>query len=161
MGQATRNLMVTEVAKMLGFKRKHFYEWLNDYGYMLKTNGRWLPTDYHIINGTFKVTHTLVDKENFRAVVPVIRVTEKGFNRISGKVQSKSYSNIYWLIVSNLQQAVKKLGITRKEYDQRVIHWYSDDRTKGKYIIDFGSPNERTFLEYDYNDGKVWQTINT
>lgn len=145
---------------MLGFKRKNFMEWLKEEGVMLRTNGRWLPTDYHIVNGNFLVSHTLVDRENFRAVVPVIRITEKGFNWLDAKKRDKSYANVHWLIVSNLQQAVKKLGLSRRDYINRVIHNYTNDRIKGKYILDFGTPQQLTFLEYDYSEGKVWQTIN-
>ncbi len=157
----TRDLMVSEAGKMLGFKRSKFFEFLKDEGFMLRTNGKWYPTDYHIVNNNFKVNHTLVDKENFRAVVPVIRLTEKGFNAICEKVTEQKYANIYWLIVMNLKQAVKRLGLTRHEYETRVITYKSNDNLKGKYILDFGSPEEYVFLEYDYSEGKVWQNSRT
>lgn len=80
-------ITIKQAAVMLGTTHRVFYEWLRKNGIMLRTNRYNIPADRFIREKWFEIDSVRVENSGFDSVVPKIRMTTKGFEKIKEKFE--------------------------------------------------------------------------
>lgn len=160
-----------EAANMLGFTRNKFLNWLREEKIMLKTNDRNIPSDRYISYGWFKVNYTLVENENFRGVIPIIRMTTKGFKGIEKRLKPTEKKPVEFNAEENLyfdRQVVEYLDYYRKLLDLSVdaanktfIRVTLKESDITSVYKDYKTKNQILLFKYSEKQNKIWLSNNT
>lgn len=151
---------IKETANMLGLTRAEFYKWLRAEKIMLKTSDTNVPSDKYIRLGWFNVTYGKINNNGYKALVPIVRFTTKGFEGVERMLKKIKPDNAKIIeFITEVEEALKKqlsfLGLGTNERNNRVLRVGS--AYEYTFYVDYGTENQQKLLTYKlFPKREIW-----
>lgn len=125
--KSERNLTFHETAKILGTSNVKLLELLREKEILFKMGNRNLPIDKYISKGWFEVYKADIGNSNFIGSVPIVRITNKGFDEIKKLALSnpdylKRFNSLMFqdILRNKISDSLERLGLSKYDNDEWI-----------------------------------------
>lgn len=123
-----RNLSFHESAKLIGTSNVKLLEFLRQKEILFKENKRNLPYSKYLNKGWFNISESNVENEGFSAIIPIVRITPKGFEEIKnlvlddGNILNFYNDETFWIVIK--KELLKRLLTLNIKVDEKNLQEY-------------------------------------
>lgn len=145
-----------DVARMLNVSFSRLILTLKSKNIILNTNGRNIPTQPYIDQRWFTVKYKPFERDGFKAVVPLVRITKTGLFAIQGIIEKERFSQIQ--CTQLFKQVANEINEFMRGHVLELFHEIVEEESENGWVEIYYKTDREADLILKYKKGEnvIW-----